>query len=117
MSGVVVLTHDELAGLLESSARKGALLALREVDSLTRRGELTEQEAAGVLGQSPNTLRQWRCQGRGPRWTKAGRRVLYSRSDLDAWLAGQRRETSQTLDMAAMADRLLSKGGGYARAD
>ena len=116
MSGVVVLSQDELAALLERSARKGALMALREVDSLTRRSELTEAEAAQVLGQSPNTLRQWRCQGRGPAWTKAGRRVLYRRADLDDWLAGQRRETGQTLDVQAIADQIVGKEARYGKA-
>jgi predicted DNA-binding transcriptional regulator AlpA len=32
-------------------------------------------------------LRYWRHIGQGPKGTKFGRRVLYRRSDVDAWVA------------------------------
>jgi excisionase family DNA binding protein len=49
---------------------------------------LTLAEAAVYLRLSRQTLYGWRHLHRGPRSTSAGGRVLYRRSDLDAWLDG-----------------------------
>ena len=35
---------------------------------------------------SRGTLATWRWQGRGPRYTKFGHRILYLGADLNAWL-------------------------------
>lgn len=44
-------------------------------------------EAASYLKLSPSTLNKMRCSGGGPRFAKAGPRVvIYDRSDLDEWL-------------------------------
>lgn len=43
-------------------------------------------QAAAHTGLSESTLAKLRVFGGGPRYIKAGRRVLYERSDLDAWL-------------------------------
>lgn len=51
---------------------------------------LDEKRAAEILGVSVHTLRAWRCRGCGPAYVKAGRRVLYLQTDLDAYLAGCR---------------------------
>ena len=32
------------------------------------------------------TLAQWRCQGRGPKYLRIGRRIFYRGADLNAWL-------------------------------
>jgi hypothetical protein len=48
---------------------------------------LTEPEAAQVIRVSARTLRRWRVQGSGPPVAGyAGRRALYRRSELLAWL-------------------------------
>jgi hypothetical protein len=48
---------------------------------------LTESEAAQVIRVSARTLRRWRVDGTGPPVAGyAGRRALYRRSDLLAWL-------------------------------
>jgi len=45
-------------------------------------------QAAKYLGMAVSTLNKYRCYGGGPRFTKAGARVvLYDRDDLEAWLA------------------------------
>lgn len=44
---------------------------------------LLTSEAAAYLRLPANTLQFWRSQGRGPRWAKLGRRVVYARQDLD----------------------------------
>lgn len=41
-------------------------------------------------GLSPNTLAHFRQTGRGPRWYKLGRRVVYDRADVEAWLEAQK---------------------------
>ena len=43
-------------------------------------------EAAEYLHQSPRTLIRWRGQRKGPPFVYAGQRVLYRKSDLDAYL-------------------------------
>lgn len=48
---------------------------------------LTQSEAARLLRISPRTLERHRVAGTGPRFVKAGRRVLYRRADLEAWAA------------------------------
>ncbi len=48
----------------------------------------TDDPALLVIG-SRQTLAHWRCQGRGPAYSKAGRRVLYAGSELNLWIAAQ----------------------------
>lgn len=52
---------------------------------------LTTTEAAAYLRLAPKTLERFRITAGGPPFLKAGpgkrARVLYRRSDLDAWLA------------------------------
>lgn len=51
---------------------------------------LTVDEAAAMLRTSPATLRYWRQVGTtGPKSAKVGRRVMYRRSDVEAWLKAQ----------------------------
>lgn len=45
-----------------------------------------DPEAAEYLGLSPATLPAWRSRGRGPRFHKLGRRVIYFERDLAAYL-------------------------------
>lgn len=40
------------------------------------------KEAARYLKLSPQTLMNWRCLGRGPRFFKFGGRVVYDHNDL-----------------------------------
>ena len=49
----------------------------------------TTADAAHLIQMSPRTLERLRLVGGGPRYCKAGRRVLYRRADLEAWLAGR----------------------------
>ena len=53
---------------------------------------LTITEAADLLRAPVATLRYWRHRNTGPRSFRLGRRVLYRRDDLRAWIdarAGQ----------------------------
>jgi predicted DNA-binding transcriptional regulator AlpA len=47
---------------------------------------LDTKEAADFLKLSPRTLENFRNLGDGPPFRKLGRRVLYARSDLEAWV-------------------------------
>ncbi len=47
---------------------------------------LIQQQAAELLHISVRTLERMRLEGTGPRFLKAGRRVLYSRLAIEQWL-------------------------------
>ena len=71
---------------------------------------LTTEEAARYLTLSPRTLERYRVTGEGPRFLKIGRRVVYRRCDLDAWLKNKiRRSTS---DPGPDADSHSDSGSG-----
>ena len=54
---------------------------------------LTIGEAAELLRAPVATLRYWRHLGTGPRSFRLGRRVLYRRDDVTAWVEDQRAGT------------------------
>lgn len=48
---------------------------------------LTPRQAAHYLGISDSALRLWRSEGKGPRFFRAGEKLIrYRRADLDAWI-------------------------------
>ena len=51
---------------------------------------LTITEAAELLRAPVATLRYWRHLGTGPRSFRLGRRVVYRRDDVLAWIDSQR---------------------------
>lgn len=52
---------------------------------------LTTAEVADLVRATPSTVRFWRHAGTGPAGFKVGRRVLYRRADVEAWIAAQER--------------------------
>jgi len=58
---------------------------------------LSDVAAAKIVHQKRSTLATWRATGRGPAFIKLGRRVFYSRADLDAWIASRRREPAKAI--------------------
>lgn len=58
---------------------------------MAQHDNLTTAEAADYLRQGQRTLLRWRALRIGPPWCKAGQRVLYRKTDIDAWLEAQRR--------------------------
>ena len=48
--------------------------------------------AAAVLGISPGTLRYMRSQAKGPAYYRVGKRIVYRRADLNAFLSSCRVE-------------------------
>ncbi len=73
--------HDPAALL-----NQALLPAIVEMEILKRKEYLTEEEAAKLYSLPAATLRTDRCRGRGPRFVKKGRKVLYKKSELDAYL-------------------------------
>jgi hypothetical protein len=55
---------------------------------------LEQDEAAAELKVCRRTLDRWQQLGEGPPITRLGRRVLYRRSSLLAWLATRERKGS-----------------------
>lgn len=53
---------------------------------------LTQDEAAAELKVCERTLDRWRNLGEGPPITRLGRRILYRRSSVQAWLHAQERQ-------------------------
>ena len=51
---------------------------------------LTIDEAADLVRAPIATLRYWRHLGTGPRSFRLGRRVVYRRGDIDAWIENNR---------------------------
>ena len=47
---------------------------------------MTINEVAAACRTNPSTLYHWRYQNRGPRAARIGRKVLYQRADVEAWL-------------------------------
>jgi hypothetical protein len=52
---------------------------------------LSQTELSRRWHLSTRTLEQWRWKKTGPQYWKAGRRVLYSLDDIEAYEAAQRR--------------------------
>jgi excisionase family DNA binding protein len=55
---------------------------------------LPASEAARALSLSQSTLAKLRLSGKGPAYCKLGRRVVYRRADLEAWLEKNRRRST-----------------------
>ncbi|MFY0610449.1 MAG: helix-turn-helix domain-containing protein [Hyphomicrobiaceae bacterium] len=47
---------------------------------------LTQRQVAAHLDISQRTLERMRSDGVGPRFSRAGKRILYHRDDVEAWL-------------------------------
>ena len=63
---------------------------VREHFKRSRPENLTTEELAQLCRTSPETVRYWRHVGKGPKSFKVGRRVLYAREDVDAFIAEAR---------------------------
>ncbi len=66
---------------------------------------LSVAEAAEYLRVSQVFLNRYRCYGGGPRYSKLdGKRVIYNRADLDAWVSA--RSKSSTSDDGSETKKL-----------
>lgn len=55
---------------------------------------ITTHEVAELLRTSPETVRYWRHIKKGPRPFKVGRKVLYVREEITAWINAARAESA-----------------------
>lgn len=55
---------------------------------------LTTAEVAAWLRMPESSVRWWRHSGKGPASFSVGKRVLYRRTVVEAWIAEQEREAS-----------------------
>ena len=55
---------------------------------------LRTRAAAEYIGVSKSSLEKWRVSGRGPRYCKIGRVVVYPTNHLDQWLDGNLRKST-----------------------
>jgi len=55
---------------------------------------LTVKEAADYVRLAMSTLNALRTAGRGPRFIKLGRKILYDSKDLDIWLERHKRRST-----------------------
>lgn len=51
---------------------------------------LTTAEAAPLIGVRPKTAENWRSLGFGPKFVRAGRRIVYDPVDIEMWKASRR---------------------------
>jgi len=51
---------------------------------------MSSKRTARYLDIAEQTLNNWRHLGRGPIFSKIGKKILYRRSDVDAWLDAHR---------------------------
>ena len=86
---IVDMLADALAERLAPRIRSAAAPAPRSTDESVF---LDERAVAKTTGLSRRTLQGWRARGRGPKFRKAGSRVLYRRSDVESFLGGFDRE-------------------------
>jgi hypothetical protein len=50
---------------------------------------MDEGQCAASLGLAPITLARWRMLDKGPPYATIGRRILYNRASVKAWVAAQ----------------------------
>jgi len=55
---------------------------------------LRQEHAANFLNLSPRTLEKFRLAGKGPRFLKFGRRVMYTLEHLEQWAESQTRTST-----------------------
>ena len=60
---------------------------------MTDHDYLTTEEVAELLRTTPETVRYWKHVKKGPKSFKVGRRVLYAREDVEAFVAEARGES------------------------
>jgi helix-turn-helix protein len=81
-----------------------------------QRAWLNPHSAAEYIGTPARTLEMWRHTGTGPRYTKAGRRVLYRRDWIDEWLENRSvTSTAEAKSRRSLKEQLARRWVGRAR--
>ena len=51
---------------------------------------ITDSQFCAMVGVTPRTTNEWRRNNTGPAYVRVGpRRILYSRAEVDSWLASR----------------------------
>ena len=66
---------------------------------------LTQSETAKLLHLSERTLERRRVEGTGPKFIKAGRRVLYRQSEIENWTNQRTFTSTSEADAAASCQK------------
>jgi predicted DNA-binding transcriptional regulator AlpA len=64
---------------------------------------LSEGQTCDLTDLAPRTLQRKRLDGTGPRFVKLGRRVLYRRADVLAWIAANTHASTSAVTVAAQS--------------
>lgn len=64
---------------------------------------LSEAQTCELTGLAERTLQRKRLDGTGPRFVKLGRRILYRRADVLAWIAANTHASTSAVTVAAQA--------------
>jgi hypothetical protein len=81
-----------------------------EDDTVQHNQKLTTEEAAAYLRLKPGTLEVWRCRGRGPKYQKIGRRVIYDQTDLNDYASANTVLTTDTCPKLAKVPTSIASG-------
>jgi hypothetical protein len=69
---------------------------------------LNNGQAASLLGITPNTLKVWRCKGRGPAFIKMGNSpqaaIAYDEADVRAFIESRKFSSTSAYGPAAQAN-------------
>jgi len=79
-----------------TAARLVPVISSRQVVGLE--DMLTTRQLAEVLAVSSRTLDNWRSASRGPAYFRIEGAIRYRMSDVEAWIAGQRITTLESLE-------------------
>lgn len=77
------MTQEQIQEAINKTFAQAARVA-----ELHHKFALSTAEAAELYGIAKKTLENWRSEGRGPRFYREGRIILYRRKDLDQYLEG-----------------------------
>lgn len=80
--------------LSQGEARCRARHSERLETSMPANTYMRPNQLAKELTVSIQTLARWRVEGNGPRFMKAGQRVLYAVDDVNDWLAKSSRQST-----------------------
>src|ERR1035438_5410129 len=72
---------------------------------------LSPDDLSHHLRLSVATLADWRSQGKGPAYIKAGRRIWYPQEQVEKWLRAQLRETDYGTEKSGRQMALQVQGG------
>lgn len=96
-TGVIVASADYIQSVIAQGVREGLRLAIADLHG-RKSDTMSTEEAAEHIGASPETLKYWRCHKKGPAYIKTGRKIIYKRSALDAYLAGKEQPTIDSIN-------------------